>query len=210
MQATDAVHQERRSVTRDKGGKISSILDATRTLIEVKGYDAVTVRDIARSAGVSVGLIYKYFPGGKFDIIKCIGSRRVAEEFVIKQPETINFHDFPGYMRELIKDMQQFSTDNASWTKAAAAAAARGSEITNAIEKLDLKDYSAIPELYKRFDGVDLGDKNPFELLADWTVMVKGIVLYRVLFPGSLMDEDALTDLMTDLSLHIWGYRKKR
>jgi hypothetical protein len=25
-----------------------------------------------------------------------------------------------------------------------------------------------------------------------------------------LREEDALTDLMTDLSLHIWGYQKKR
>ena len=210
MPAMDAVHRERKSVTRDKAGKISSILDATRALMEVTGYYDVTMRDIARWAGVSVGLIYKYFPGGKFDIIKCIGSRRVADQLLIKQPETIDFDDFPGYMRELIKNMQQFSNDNSSWTKASAAAAAHGSDIAKEMDKLSLKDYNAIPELFERFDGVDLGHANPLELLADWIVMLKGIVLYSVLFPWSLMNEDALTDLMTDLSLHIWGYRKTR
>ncbi|WP_255334536.1 TetR/AcrR family transcriptional regulator [Methanosarcina sp. KYL-1] len=31
-------------------------------LIEIKGYENVTIRDIAEAAGVSIGLIYKYFP----------------------------------------------------------------------------------------------------------------------------------------------------
>ena len=38
-------------------------LYATATkLIAVRGYEATTLRDIAREAGVSVGLLYRYFP----------------------------------------------------------------------------------------------------------------------------------------------------
>jgi AcrR family transcriptional regulator len=208
MQPVDTVHRKKMSVTRDKEAKISSILDATRALIEVTAYDAVTIRDIAASAGVSVGLIYKYFPGGKFDIIKYISSQHFVEQFVRKQPETIDFSDFPGYMRALIKDVQQASNDNSSLMKALMVVAARDSEMVDDIEKLDF--YNAIPELFDRFQGVDLGDKNPLELLVNWTIMAKGIIHYSMLFRGSLNEEDALTDLMTDLSLHIWGYRKKR
>jgi AcrR family transcriptional regulator len=111
----------------------------------------VTIRDIAASAGVSVGLIYKYFPGGKFDIIACIGSRYVEEQLVMRQPESINFNDFPGYVRALIKNMQQFSKLNSSWMKAVATAAARDSEIADEMRKVDLKEYGAVFELFDRF-----------------------------------------------------------
>ena len=42
-----------------------------------------------------------------------------------------------------------------------------------------------------------------------WGVMVKSIILYNTIYPMVLTDEEALIDLMTDLSLKIWGYRKK-
>src|SRR5262245_5781602 len=32
-------------------------------LIAARGYEATTLRDIAKEAGVSVGLLYRYFPG---------------------------------------------------------------------------------------------------------------------------------------------------
>jgi len=82
-------------------------------------------------------------------------------------------------------------------------------EIADEIRKVDIKDYSAISDLFGRFDGVDIGDKNSLELLTDWGVMVKGIILYSTIFPMALRGEEGLTDLMTDLSLKIWGYRKK-
>ena len=140
-----------KNVVRDKEAKIYSIVDAARTLIETTGYDEVTIRDIAASAGVSVGLIYKYFPGGKYDIIACIGSRYVEEQLVMKQPESIDFNDFPGYVRALIKNMQQFSKLNSSWMKAVATAAARDSEIADEMRKVDLKEYGAVFELFDRF-----------------------------------------------------------
>ena len=78
------------------------------------------------------------------------------------------------------------------------------------MRKVDLKEYGAVFELFDRFQGVDLGNKKPFELFIDWTITIKGINLFSTLFPTFLREEDALTDLMTDLSLHIWGYQKKR
>jgi len=40
----------------------SAILDATSELIERRGYDATTMRDIADAAGVSHQTLYNYFP----------------------------------------------------------------------------------------------------------------------------------------------------
>ena len=38
------------------------LFDTAIRLIEVRGYEATTLRDVADEAGVSVGLLYRYFP----------------------------------------------------------------------------------------------------------------------------------------------------
>ncbi len=53
----------------DRKQSIKKIMDATNRLIKEKGYTMVSIREVASEAGVSVGLIYKYFPGGKVDIL---------------------------------------------------------------------------------------------------------------------------------------------
>ena len=72
----------------------------------------MTIQDIANKASVSTELIYKYFPDGKFDIPKRIGQQLTYEMLMIKKPENIDFNDFPGYIRTIIKNLQQFYKDN--------------------------------------------------------------------------------------------------
>jgi AcrR family transcriptional regulator len=172
------------------------------------GYNKVTIRDIAASAGISTALIYKYFPNGKSDVIKGISSRYVDER-LIKQPETIDFNDFPGYMRAVIKNMQLFTKENSSLVKPVTVAVLLDGEIVEEVKEFDVKDYNVISELFGRFDGVDISDKNSLELFADWVVTVKGIIIFSTIYPMALRSGEALTDLMTDLSLKIWGYQKK-
>jgi len=50
---------------RDKEEKINIILDTFKTLVIENGYDNLSTRHIAKSAGISVGIIYHYFPSGK-------------------------------------------------------------------------------------------------------------------------------------------------
>jgi AcrR family transcriptional regulator len=45
------------------GGKKGDILKASLALFAAKGYDAVSVRDIAKAAGVSEAALYKHFSG---------------------------------------------------------------------------------------------------------------------------------------------------
>ncbi|AKB56883.1 TetR/AcrR family transcriptional regulator [Methanosarcina barkeri] len=202
------VQKNQKSTKRDKKAKIITIQDAMCMLIETKGYENVTIRDIAEAASVSIGLIYKYFPGGKFDILKEIGYRYTDELLRIKQPETIDFNDFPGYMRDVIKNMQQFYKDNSPLIKALIMATLSDSEIMDEIKKMDVKDYKTASEFFCRFNGVDIGNKDPLEVLVCWGFTVKSIILCDIIYPLPLMDEEALTDLMVDLSLKIWGYQE--
>ena len=211
MQDKKTVQEDRNSTKRDKKAKIISIQDAMCMLIETKGYENVTIRDITEAAGVSIGLIYKYFPGGKCDILKDIGYRYTDELLRIKQPETIDFNDFPGYMRDVIKNMQQFYKDNSPLIKALTMATLSDSEIVDEIKKMDVKDYKAASEFFCSFSGVEINDKDPLEVFVYWGITVKSILLFSMIYLYStpLINEENLTDLMVDLSLKIWGYQKE-
>ncbi len=210
MQDKKTVQDDQKSTKRDKKAKIISIQDAMFMLIETKGYENVTIRDIAEAAGVSIGLIYKYFPGGKYNILMEISYQYMDELLRIKQPETVDFYDFPGYIRDVIKNMQQFYKDNSSLIKALIMTSLLDSEIQEEIKKIDIMDYKAASEFFCRFNGVEIGDKNPLEVLLYWGLTVKSIFIFSTiyLYNVPLISEESLTDLIVDLSLNIWGYQK--
>ncbi len=210
MQDKKTVQEDRNSTKRDKKAKIISIQDAMCILIETKGYENVTIRDITEAAGVSIGLIYKYFPEGKSDILKEISYRYMDKLLRIKQPETIDFNDFPGYMRDVIKNMQQFYKDNSPLIKALTMATLSDSEIVDEIKKMDVKDYKAASEFFCSFSGIERSNKDPLEVFVYWGITVKSILLFSMIYLYStpLINEENLTDLMVDLSLKIWGYQK--
>ncbi|WP_235280524.1 TetR/AcrR family transcriptional regulator [Methanosarcina mazei] len=189
MQAKKAAQNNQKSVKRDKKAKMISIQDATCRLIEKKGYENVTIRDIAEAGGVSIGLIYKYFPEGKFDILKEISYQYTDELLMTKKPEKVNFDDFPGYIRNVINNMQQYWKDNSSLTKALIMTALLDSEIVDEVKKMNFKNeyYKAVSEFFCLFKGVEIGDRDPAEVLMDWGIAVKGVIICDVIYSLSLI-----------------------
>ena len=59
MSATSTYHRLKPAERRDQ------ILDAANTLFAERGYDAVSIEDIARASGVTRGLVHHYFGGRK-------------------------------------------------------------------------------------------------------------------------------------------------
>jgi AcrR family transcriptional regulator len=202
------VQDNEMSIEQDDKAKSISIQDATRMLIGAKGYEKVTIQDIADSANVSIGLIHKYFPDGEFDILKGINHQYTDELLMIKQPENVDFNDFPGYMKTIIKNLQKLNKDNSSLVKVLTIAASNDGEIIDEVKKMDFKDYKAAADFFARFNNVKIGSKDPLELLMYWGIMVKGTILLNMIYPVPFTNEEALTDLMVDLSLTIWGYQK--
>jgi AcrR family transcriptional regulator len=196
------------SIEPNDRAQIDSIQDATRMLIGAKGYEKVTIQDIANEASVSTELIYKYFPNGKFDILKGIGHQYTDELLMMKQPEIVDFNDFSGYMRTIIKNLQQFYKDNSPMVKAMMMEALVDGEIVAEAKKMDFKEYKDAADFFARFNDVKIGDKDPLELLMYWGIMVKGISFLNMIYQVPFKNEEALTDLMVDLSLTIWGYQK--
>ncbi len=207
MLAKKAAHGDKKAIVRDKEAKIGAITDAMRDLIVTMGYEKVTIRDIAEAADVSVGLIYKYFPGGKFEILtKGLGAQTIDGLMSMVRSENVDHDDFPGYMRAFIKNMVSIIKENKAFLKAMTIAALLDGEFSSEVKKVDVKDFVAIAEFFSAFRGVDLKGKSPLETLVYWSIAVKGILVFNLIYPLPV-GEDALTDMLVDLSLKIWGYR---
>ncbi len=208
MLAKKAVPEAKKVITRDKDAKISSIVDATLKIIVSMGYEKMTIRDIAETADVSVGLIYKYFPGGKFDIlVKGLGAQQMDILLSLKQPE-VDFNDFPGYMRKVIAGMFYGLKENSGVIKALMAATLLEGDISKDLKNLDITDYSPISKFFTSFKGVDIKGQDPVKLLLYWGIVVKGSIISIMMFPISPEDESAMIDILVDQSLRIWGYRE--
>jgi AcrR family transcriptional regulator len=93
-----------RSYVRDKEGKIEAILETFETLVNRDGYDRLSTRHIAKEAGISVGTIYHYFPGGKHSIAMGFLERLTQgvfdlEMFVAVQDEGSRRALYEGFIR---------------------------------------------------------------------------------------------------------------
>jgi Transcriptional regulator len=169
MLARKAIQKDKKVIIRDKEAKISAVIDATRHLIETMGYDKVTIQDIAEVADVSVGTIYRYFPGGKFDIIiKGFGGQTLGYLLMPQHPDDLDYADFPGYMRELIVKYRDIARENRALMKALIAASLSEGELLEGVRNVDVNDMTAIAELFGRFEGVDITGRDPAELLLEW------------------------------------------
>jgi AcrR family transcriptional regulator len=106
---------------RDKTAKIATILQTAKTLFKKQGYASTTTNQIAAEAGVSIGLLYKYFPDGKPDIarksVEEIREVVLSEELAEAAPENA-----PDVLRRslirFIKGHRQISSNVAAFEMA--------------------------------------------------------------------------------------------
>lgn len=64
------------------------LLEVSLRLFSENGYDATSIRDIAREAGITEGLIYHYFQGKK-DLLKAIVQGSVCDGVVFEQIDQV-------------------------------------------------------------------------------------------------------------------------
>src|SRR3954452_6244951 len=70
----------------DPGQRSEQILDAASALFAERGYDEVSVEDIARSAGVARGLVHHYFGGRKEVYLALLERVAAAREEELRPP----------------------------------------------------------------------------------------------------------------------------
>ena len=95
---------EKKSLKRNKSAKINKILNVTQKMIEEKGYFATTTNHIAQKVGVSIGLVYKYFPRGKADIVRAISQKEYEKIMDKNLILGLKPKDFPNLVKKIMTE----------------------------------------------------------------------------------------------------------
>ena len=106
---------------RDKDAKIAAILQTSNTLFKRQGYTSTSTNQIAAEAGVSIGLLYKYFPGGKPEIAKKL-IEGIRDEIVLEGLDAVTPSNAQVYLRggllRYIKGHRRISSNIAAFEMA--------------------------------------------------------------------------------------------
>lgn len=92
---------------RNKEQKKKDLLDATRNLLKKKVYYEITTKEIAKRAGVSIGLLYKYYPDGKESLINSL-----AEDFAKRSLEPYSTESDQLKFPDKVDDIRDFIYTN--------------------------------------------------------------------------------------------------
>ncbi len=98
---------------RSKQESIKKILNTTKKMILEGSYFTTTTRRIAKAAGLSVGLIYKYFPKGKPEIAFEICKSEYAKFLKNIKIPALTLKNLPDFIREVLRDFVQFHNERA-------------------------------------------------------------------------------------------------
>jgi AcrR family transcriptional regulator len=106
---------------RNRKAKIERIVEETKKMIEEKGFMGTNTNRIAEAAGVSVGLVYKYFPAGKLDIAHEISLRYhspIADSIQHINMAEITKPDFREKLVHVLLDWIEIHRRNAQFIRA--------------------------------------------------------------------------------------------
>lgn len=91
--------------SRNKQEKINLIYDTFFNLILKQGYDKTSTNHVAKSAKVSIGTIYKYFPKGKEDIIRKYFEESMETFLDSQDLIDINSENVRDYLNHFVLDL---------------------------------------------------------------------------------------------------------
>jgi AcrR family transcriptional regulator len=76
-------HLTSKTVGRPRKDQELLILDAARTCVDAKGFEAVTIDDVCDVAGISRATLYRVFPGGRDVLFEALRVRGLQEFFTV-------------------------------------------------------------------------------------------------------------------------------
>ncbi|MEU6659202.1 TetR/AcrR family transcriptional regulator [Streptomyces sp. NPDC046821] len=85
--------------------RLSRILDSCAQLLDERGYEALSTRDVAGRAGVPIGSVYRFF-GNKRALVAALAERNLAQyaEGITKRMATVPAGDWRGAMDAVLDE----------------------------------------------------------------------------------------------------------
>jgi len=108
----------RKKFSRNKQEKIDLIYETFFNLILKQGYHKTSTNHVAKSAKISIGTIYKYFPKGKDDIIREYFEESM--ETVIDKEDLLNIdnNNIRDFINQFIKVLYKFHKEKEGYNLA--------------------------------------------------------------------------------------------
>jgi len=199
-----------RSKTRDRDSKTRQIIEATLQLINKKGYLTVTAREIAQEAGVSIGLIYKYFPEGKQDILREIGRHFVREILQFRTQEPVDFLNFPGFLKMSFSATIAHERQYEQLYRALTMASLSDRMVLGGFEDIPKSDREEIIAFFLSFRGINVDRfEDPWPFIARWLDLINGAILHHLMYPSAFTSDEELVGMLVEISLKLWGFDEK-
>lgn len=204
-----------KSRTRNKSAKIARIKETTRNLFEQKGYLDTTNHGIAKAAHVSVGLLYKYFPQGKLDILKALLEDEKTEFEEIQQNQLLLEHIKPenalDFLQNILKIVLTRHLNKKNYVRAMEVAQLSHPETFQRIRGHAQEIITVVPVI-QRFDELKLLKKS---LTRDLIIMNSNVIdhmIHHYVFFGSFTfqtDKEFLQYLL-DLTIKVFEIKQEK
>lgn len=198
---------ENKRRTRNKPRKIKKLKEVTMKLIAERGYSAITTHDIAKEADVSVGLVYKYFPGGKPDLVRAL-AKNYSEE-ILREGELINLtqETFSEAISNIVERLVNIHRKNDKLIAAIQQTATLNIELSKDLvqEKYELNPFKRILE------KMYFNSFNDKKELLEWSKILASMIDSRihqhVISYGSEEDQRIIKTLTNFI---LWIFRGKQ
>ena len=133
--------------------RVAGILEAVRRAFAEKGFDGASMQDLARTAGMSVGNFYRYFPS-KAAIVEALIARDLAEmeqDFATILTSPVPMEALRAKIRERVT-LKECIEDGPVWAEICAAAL-RKPEIGAASQRMEDEIVAHLTAVFARITG---------------------------------------------------------
>lgn len=194
--------EQKKTRQESKRATIQKILRTTKTMIIKEGYNEITTTKIANEAGISVGIIYKYFPEGKPAIAKEIFREGIIDLIDDEQISEMNEETFPLFIKRVIAKLVSQHRENKSILTAMSIAYLTSKEVFKDFPLLDHTEYDKLTNLILKMEELGLykepvSEKTGILLLK----VIDTLIHHHIVFEEIFNSDTALIEFLTEFAL---------
>jgi AcrR family transcriptional regulator len=197
--------------SRNKQEKIELIYDTFFNLIKRQGYHKTSTNHIAKSAKISIGTIYKYFPAGKLDIMRRYFDDTMENVFDVNALSNVDESNIQEFLNNFIVELYNNHKKKVGYNIAFRSAIQSDKKLLNAYKKRLFESFKEISQILRKKNLIF--KQFPEETLIQIFLFLYNLInalIYHHLSVMELFDTDkGFTDYLKNLTAFSLQYLNK-
>ncbi len=197
--------------SRNKQEKIELIYDTFFNLIKSQGYHKTSTNHIAKSAKISIGTIYKYFPKGKLDIMRRFFNETMENVVDVNALADVDESNIQEFLNNFIQELYNNHKEKVGYNIAFRSAIQSDKKLLNAHKKRLFESFKEISQILRKKNLIF--ERFPEETLIQIFLFLYNLInalIYHHLSVMKLFDTDkGLTDYLKSLTAFSLQYLNK-